>query len=142
MVEAKQLTLSVENAISNTIKPTRTTPTQDLSSYTIAAGKAAEITKSGLEGYSAIIVAVRATYDPSATAGVRVRWLYSPDGVNFDSPQDAEAQGNYKDLSFAAGETRQRTILIPIFSDFIKIQIVNLDGTYDVVVDSWSWLMR
>jgi len=124
------------------LKPARTSPTQDLSAHTIEAGSTAEITKSGLNGYSAIVAIVKATYDPSATAGVRVRWLYSPDGSNFDSPEDAENQGNYEDLTFSAGATRQRTILIPILCDNVKIQIVNLDTSYAVTVDAWTLLMR
>ena len=121
---------------------TRATPTQQLSSQSISAGGTAEFTIDDTDGYSAIVVTVKATYDASATAGVRVRWLYSPDGTNFDSVEDAEAQGNYEDLSFAAGETRQRTVLIPILQSYVKIQIVNLDTSYAVTVDAWTTLMR
>ena len=124
------------------LKPSRGTPTQDLSSQSIAAGGVAEITKSGLDGWSAVVVTVKATYDASATAGVRVRWLYSPDGTNFDSPEDAEAQGNYEDLTFSAGATRQRTIVVPIFQPYVKIQIVNQDTSYAVTIDAWTTLMR
>ena len=92
--------------------------------------------------YSAVIVTVRATYDASATAGVRVRWLYSPDNTNFDSPEDAEDAGNYENLTFSAGATRQRTILIPLYQKYTKVQIVNLDSSYAVTVDSWKTLMR
>ena len=73
---------------------------------------------------------------------MRVRWLYSPDGTNFDSVEDAEAQGNYEDLSFAAGETRQRTVLVPIFLPYVKVQVVNLDTSVSVTVDAWTTLMR
>jgi len=124
------------------VTPTRATPEQILSSQSIAAGETAEFTINDTDGYSAIVVTVKATYDASATAGVRVRWLYSPDGTNFDTVEDAEAQGNYEDLSFAAGGTRQRTILIPIFSPYVKVQVVNLDTSYAVTVDAWSTLMR
>ena len=92
--------------------------------------------------YSAVIVTVRATYDASATAGVRVRWLYSPDNTNFDSPEDAEDAGNYENLTFSAGATRQRTILIPLYQKYTKVQIVNLDSSYAVTVDAWKTLMR
>jgi len=124
------------------LKPSRATPTQDLSAQSISAGGVAEITKTGLDGWSAIVVTVKATYDASATAGVRVRWLYSPDGANFDSPEDAEDAGNYEDLTFEAGKTRQRTILIPIFQPHVKIQIVNLDASYAVTVDAWTTQLR
>ena len=124
------------------LKPTRATPTQDLSSQSITAGGVQDIDKSGLDGYSALVVIVKATYNGSATQGVRVRWLYSPDGTNYDSPEDAENAGNYEDLTFSAGATRQRTILIPIFTDNIRVQIVNLDSSYSVTVDVWTQPMR
>ena len=73
---------------------------------------------------------------------MRVRYLYSPNGVDFDSPEEAEAAGNYEDLSFAAGETRIKTILIPILQSYIKIQIVNLDSSVGVVVDAWRTMLR
>jgi len=124
--------------------PTRATPVQELSSQSIAAGEVAEFTvdDTKTDGYSALVVTVKATYNASATAGVRVRWLYSPDGTNFDTVEDAEDQGNYEDLSFAAGESRQRTVLVPIFSPYVKVQVVNLDTSYAVVVDAWRTLMR
>jgi hypothetical protein len=92
--------------------------------------------------YSAVSVTVRATYDAAATSGVRVRWIYSADGTNYDSPEDAESQGNYEDLSFSAGATRQRTILIPIITDYVKVQIVNLDSSVAVTIDAWTVYMR
>ena len=120
----------------------KTKPRQELSQYTIDPGGTVEIVKSNLETYSAIIVTVRATYYPNATAGVRVRWLYSQDGQNFDSVEDAEAQGNHENLTFKANKTRQRTILIPILTPYVKIQIINLDKKRPVTVDVWTLLMR
>ena len=124
------------------LKPDRSTPTQELSSHELSASGVAEIIKSNLSGWSTIVVTVRATYNANATNGVRVRWLFSPDGTNYDSVEDAEAEGNYVDLTFSAGETRQRTILLPILTPYVKIQIVNLDSSYSVVVDVWTILMR
>ena len=124
------------------IAPRRTSPTRELSSYSLGANSVKEITKTNLNGYSAIVVTVRATYNSSATKGVRIRWLYSPDGSNYDSPEDAEEQGNYEDLTFEAGRTKQRTVLIPIFTPYVKIQIVNLDSSYSVTIDVWTTLLR
>jgi len=132
----------LKKALEEKTSPSRGTPSLDLSSHDIAAGSMAEITKTGLDGWSAIVVTVKAVYNASATAGVRVRWLYSPDGSSYDSPEDAESQGNYEDLTFSAGATRQRTILIPIFQPHVKIQIVNLDSSYAVTVDAWTTLLR
>jgi len=122
--------------------PIRANKKKKLSSYSIPPNDYVELTYDNLDGYSAVVVVVRATYDPSATAGVRVRWLYSPDGVNFDSPEDSEAQGNYEDLTFSAGATRQRTVVVSALSDYVKVQIVNRDTTYQAIVDVWDWLLR
>jgi len=113
---------------------------QVFTSKSIAANSSADFTVS--DYYSAVIVSVRATYDASATAGVRVRWLYSPDNSNFDSVEDAEDAGYYKDLTFAAGATRQRTVTIPLLQKYTKVQIVNLDGSKSVTVDVWKTLFR
>lgn len=122
--------------------PVRSTTIQDLSTMSIDASGIQNVDKSGLEGYSAIIVTVKATYNSAATAGVRIRWLYSPDGTNYDSTEDAEDQGNYEDLTFSAGATRQRTVLIPALTDYVRIQIVNLDTSVSVMVDVWSLLFK
>ena len=124
-----------------TVRGERTEPERVLSAQTIDAASASEFVVRG-EGYSAVIVTVRATYDASATSGVRVRWLYSPDSINFDSPEDAEDAGNYEDLTFSAGATRQRTVLIPLLQKYTKVQIVNQDASKAVVVDVWKALMR
>ena len=124
-----------------TIRGERTEPERVLSAQTIDAASASEFTVRG-EGYSAVVVTVRATYDASATSGVRVRWLYSPDNTNFDSPEDAEDAGYYKDLTFAAGATRQRTVVIALLQKYTKVQIVNLDGSKSVTADVWKTLMR
>ena len=136
------LTEAFKKALSETLKPDRSTPARRLSSYSLAAGESVNIDITDLSGWSTVIVAVRATYHESATAGVRIRWLYSPDGTEFDSPDDAEAQGNYEDLSFEAGKTRQRTILIPALAPNVRIQIVNLDSAYPVTIDAWTWTLR
>jgi len=124
-----------------TVKGERTEPERVLSAQTIDAASLAEFTVRG-EGYSAVVVTVRASYDASATSGVRVRWLYSPDGSSFDSPEDAEDAGNYSDLTFSAGATRQRTVLIPLLQKYTKVQIVNLDSAVSVTVDVWKTLLR
>ena len=124
-----------------TIRGERTEPERVLSAQTIDAASLSEFTIRG-EGYSAVVVTVRATYDASATSGVRVRWLYSPDNTNFDSPEDVEDAGNYTDLTFSAGATRQRTVLIPLLQKYTKVQIVNQDADYAVTVSVWKVLIR
>jgi len=132
------------SALRDALKPTRALPVQELSSQSIPAGETAEFTVGATEtdGFSALVVTVKATYNASASQGVRVRYLYSPDGVNFDSIEEAEAVGNYEDIGLAAGASRIRTILIPLFMPYVKVQVVNLDTSYAVVVDAWRVLMR
>jgi len=116
--------------------------TKVLDAVSIGAGATKEFTVESEEEHSALIVTVRATYDPAATAGVRIRWLYSADNVNFDSEEDAEDAGNYENLTFSAGVTRQRTVVIPLFKPYVKVQVVNLDTTYSVTVTAWRTLLR
>ena len=138
-----QLDITISD-LRDALKPTRTLPTQELSNQSIAAGEAAEfpVNATQTDGYSALVVTVKAAYNASATQGVRVRYLYSPNGVDFDSPEEAEAAGNYEDIGLAAGATRIKTILIPILQSYVKIQVVNLDPSYSVVVDAWRVLLR
>ena len=77
-VDYEKIKEKIEEVIDTKLKPTRTTPIQDLSGASIAAGGVQNIDKSGLNDYAALVVIVKATYDASATAGVRVRWRYSP----------------------------------------------------------------
>jgi len=119
----------------------RTTPEKVLDSVSIAASGTEEFTITA-DIYSASIITVSATYNASATSGVRVRWLYSPDNILFDSPEDAIDEGNYKDLTFSAGETRTRTIIIPHLQPYIKVQVVNLDSSYSVTVTAWKTFMK
>jgi len=130
------------SALRDALKPTRATPEQVLTGQSIPPSDKAEFTVNDTDGYSSVVVTVKAIYDPSATAGVRVRWLYSPNGSDFDSEDAAEAEKQYKDLTFVAGETKVETVLIPIFQPYVKVQIVNLDSSYAVTVDAWKTLMR
>ena len=122
------------------VNSVRTIPEKVLDSVSIAASETEEFIITA-DTYSASVITVSATYDTSATSGIRVRWLYSPDNINFDSIEDAEDAGYYKDLTFAAGEIRQRTVLIPLLQKYMKVQIVNLDSSASVIVDVWKTLM-
>jgi len=130
------------SALKDALKPVRATPVQELSSQSISPSNKAEFTISGTDGYSAVVVTVKAAYDASATKGVRVWWLYSPDGTNFDSEDAAEAEEQYNDIAFAAGATKIETVLIPLFQPYVKVQIENLDTSYEVTVDAWRTLLR
>ena len=132
----------IQTLIDADLKPTRSTPVQVLSSETISPSDEAEFTVSDSNGYSAVVITVKAAYNASATQGVRVRWLYSPNGSDLDSEDAAEAEGQYNDITFTAGATKVETVLIPIFQPYVKIQIVNKDTSYSVTVDAWKTLLR
>ena len=130
------------SALLDGLKPIRSNPEPVLSSETIDANDLSEFTVSDSDGYSAVVVTVKAAYHASATQGVRVRWLYSPNGSDFDSEDAAEAEGQYNDITFTAGATKVETVLIPLFQPYVKVQIVNKDTSYSVTVDAWKTLLR
>ncbi|MCS7387122.1 MAG: hypothetical protein NDF55_10435 [archaeon GB-1867-005] len=133
---------TLKKALEETVAPVREKTVKELDTVSIGPGEVAEFAVESAKKYSAMVVTVKATYDPSATAGIRVRWLYSADGTDYDSPEDAIDAGNYEDLTFEAGKTRQRTVLIPLLQPYVKVQIVNMDTSYSVVVTVWRTLMR
>ena len=124
------------------LAPWRSDPDKVLDSVTVAAADSISFPVSNTNGYSAIVLTIKATYNTSATAGIRVRWLYSPDDITYDSEDAAENEGQYQDLVFVAGATKVETVLIPIFQPYIKVQVVNQDIGYAVIVDVWKTLLR
>lgn len=83
-------------------------------------------------GRSGIAVTLKATYDVSATAGVRLDALYSPDGANYDTDTD----DTYAH-PFTAGTTKQKTYIIPAIHPYVRLAVVNLDASYAVTTDLW-----
>jgi len=142
MVGIESIKKAIEDAASISLQPARSDAEQVLTSETVAAGDVKDFVISDTNGYSAVVLTVKATYDASATAGIRVRWLYSPNGSDYDSEDAAEAEGQYNDITFTAGATKVETVLIPIFQPYVKIQIVNKDTSYSVTVDVWKTLLR
>jgi hypothetical protein len=119
----------------------RTKPEQIIKAYTLSPNETYNINMTDLASAIAVILFVRAIYTPQATAGIRVRWLYSPDGVHYDSPEEAEASGNYTDLGYVPGNSRQKTIIIPVLSPYLRIQIINKDPSNPTTIDVWSATM-
>jgi len=130
------------SSLRDALKPSRSQATQDLNNYVLNPSSSVEINKANLDGWSAIIASVKVTYSANATSGIRVRWLYSPNGSDFDSTEEADAQGNYYDLTFTAGATRQTTILIPILTPYVKISVFNKDTAYSCTLDVWTLTLR
>jgi len=76
-----------------------------------------------------LAITVRVTYDASATSGIRVYVLASPDGTNFDTENTDDAF-TYFEPSFQAGATRQKTVNIDALPRYIRLLVRNLDSTY------------
>lgn len=124
------------------LAPARQETVKVFDSKSIGGNGIEEFTITSRDKHSALLVTAKASYSVDAAAGVRVRWLYSQDGVSFDSPEDAEEAGNYGDLTFEAGATRQATTLIPLFTPYVKVQLVNKDADHPVAVTVWRTMLR
>jgi hypothetical protein len=124
------------------LAPVREETVKIFDSKSIAGNNMEEFKITSRDKHSALLITAKASYGVNATAGVRIRWLYSQDGVNFDSPEDAEEAGNYGDLTFEAGKTRQGTMLIPLFTPYVKVQVVNRDAARPVTVTVWKTMLR
>jgi len=92
--------------------------------------------------YSGMLLIVRATFDSGATSFMRVIYMYSADGLNYDSEDEAISAGNYFEFG-AAGETRQRSEIIPAIAPYIKIRLRNLDSVYNITnINVWRVFIR
>jgi hypothetical protein len=134
--------LSSPGRLIRELAPVREGTAKVFDSKSVAGNSLEEFTVVSRDKHSALLITTKVCYDVNATAGVRIRWLYSQDGVSFDSPEDAEEAGNYGDLTFAAGATRQGTTLIPLFAPYVKVQVVNKDPDHPVVVRVWKTMLR
>jgi len=84
---------------------------------------------------------VLAEFASGASAGLRVLFLYSADGENWDDEQEAINEGNYIDVGYdeagnfvKAGSSSQRSTVIPIVAPYVKFRFRNLDGANSLVV--------
>jgi len=84
-------------------------------------------------GATGIGIGLSATYNSSATKGVRLEIYYGWPVANYDTDAFREI-----DHPFGAGETRQKTYIFPVLGVFIRIRVRNLDPSYSVSVDLWS----
>ena len=134
--------LSSTGRIIRELAPVREGTAKVFDSKSIAGNSLEEFEITSRDKHSALLITAKASYNVNASAGVRIRWLYSQDGASFDSPEDAEEAGNYGDLTFAAGSTRQGTTLIPLFTPYVKVQVVNKDADHPVTVTVWKTMLR
>ena len=79
-------------------------------------------------------IEVDMTFDASATAGATVKVFASGDGTNFDTVEYAT-----QSVDVSAGNAIQVTFPINPAAKYIRVQVTNLDTTYDITAISvWS----
>ena len=105
---------------------------QKLSDYSLAGGGSVSIELTVPEGLSKIALVVKATYNSSASSGIRIKVYWSPDGSNWDTDTD-----EVYDHPFEAGKTKQKTYVIHALTPYVKIVIENLDPDYAVTLNAW-----
>jgi len=128
---------AVKRLLSKDILPTKDVAVH-LSDALIGAGKTESVDVGPIMDRSGFLLTVKASYHTAATKGVRVRFLFSPDGANYDTPEDADAEGNYMEPTFAAGAVRQKSVIVAYASPYVKLSVTNLDAIYPVVVSLWT----
>jgi len=133
---------SIIEALLRTIAPVREKTEKILDSYTIYPKSTVEHVIKCEEPYSAVVLTIRAEYHTLATSNLRAVWLYSQDGENYDTIEDSIEEMHFVDVSFSPGETRQRTTLIPLLTNHIKLVFINTDVNVPVVVTAWASFMR
>jgi len=84
-------------------------------------------------------VTVKVTYNASATAGVRIKLYFSPDGDNYDTVAYA-----YFDIDLAAGETVQETKIVDApEKGHLRASVENLDAVYEAAgIFVWSSITK
>lgn len=115
---------------------------QELSNVSIPANGYRDVDVEVPEAYSGMMVTCRASYGADATAGVRLIYLYSHDGVNYDGEEDAIDAGNYADLTFAPGQTRQRSEILAALPKYVRVRVRNKDLSAPVTVSLWRCVVR
>jgi len=105
---------------------------QFLSSFSIAANSIHNVDISVPSGKTGVAITPKITYNSSATSGVKINILYSPDGINYDTDTD----DSYSH-PFTAGESKQKTYTVSAIHPYLRVSISNLDTTYSVTTDLW-----
>ena len=106
---------------------------QPLVATSIAGGATQNVDLTIPPGKTAIAVSLKTAYDASATDGVRLDVLHSPDGTNYDTDTDDTIIH-----PFAAGTKKQKTYIIPAIHPYVRLAVVNLDASYAVTTDLWA----
>jgi len=103
-----------------------------LENYSLAAAASIDVDLPVPYGSRAVAVTVKATYNASATKGVKFEVYRSQNGTDWDTVTD----DSYP-LPFTAGATVQETETIGAVPPYVRVKILNLDGTYAATVSLW-----
>jgi len=106
---------------------------KELDAFTLGPGATVDVDIEVPVGRTGVATILKVAYDPASTAGVRLSFYYSIDGVSWDTDTD-----DVYTHPFGAGQTRQKTYISASLPLYIRIRIENLDTTYAVIVDLWS----
>ena len=100
------------------------------------------------DGWSHVTVVVRVKrevppVEPERRVA-RIVWLYSPDGENYDSVDEAERRGNYYDIVIPLPNEKERqiTLVIPAATPHIKVMVINANPEVKIRVDAWYLYTR
>ena len=83
-------------------------------------------------GYKNLAITIKATYASTARLPVYIEAYFSSDNTNYDTDSDFIFIHPFK-----AGETRQKTYVIPSPYPYVKLVIKNNDTANEVTVDAW-----
>ena len=133
---------NIREAIREELAPHRYSPIKIVNNETISASSYKDVDIVPIDGYSAIGLTIQVTFLGSATGNTRVYYLYSPDGVNYDTTDEAENEGNYVDILAGENVTKQITIIVPIVTRFLRIRILNQDTSVNITCNAWITYMR
>jgi hypothetical protein len=120
---------------------------QELTDEVIAAGQYKDVNIAIPEGYTGMIVTVKASFAATnpTTTGVRIVYMYSYNGTDYDNEDNAVDAGNYEDILIPTGQTsvvRQRSFILAALAPHIKLRVKNLDATNDVTINLWRVITR
>ena len=117
--------------------PIERTPIGVIASLAASAEKiAGDVTLYRLE---TLAVTTRVTYHASATAAIRLKLYFSPDGRNYDTVDYA-----YFDIDLDAGETVQETKLVDSpEGGNLRAAVENLDAVYEAnAISVWVGVVK
>jgi len=119
----------------------------ELVDETIVAGQYGDVNIAIPEGYTGMIAIVKASFaaTDATTTGVRIVYMYSFYGIDYDDEDNAVDAGNYEDMVIPTGQigvVRQRSFIIAALAPYVRLRVKNLDAANDVTINLWRVIVR